>query len=129
MEALFEILFQFLGEFLLQFLFEAFADIGFDLFDKTVQSAPRPMLWALGCLLLGTLAGGISLLILPHSMIVTPSLRILNVIGTPVLVSSCMLVIGNWRAAKGREPVKLDRFSNAFCFAVAMALVRFAYAR
>jgi hypothetical protein len=129
MEALFEILFQFLGEFLLQLLFEAFAEIGFDLFDKTAESTPRPVLWAASFLLLGTLAGGISLLILPHSMITTPSLRVINVIGTPVLVSACMLVIGNWRAAKGREPVKLDRFSNAFCFAFAMALVRFAYAR
>lgn len=129
MEALFEILFQFLGEFLLQLLFEGLTDIGFGLFDKTAANTPRPILWALGFLLLGTLAGGISLLILPHSMVTTPLLRVINVIGTPVLVSACMLVIGNWRAAKGREPVKLDRFSNAFCFAFAMALVRFAYAR
>jgi hypothetical protein len=129
MEALFEILFQFLGEFLLQLLFEILTDIGFDWFDKTAKNTPRPVLWALGFLLLGTLAGGISLLILPHSMISTPSLRVINVVGTPVLVSACMLVIGNWRAAKGREPVKLDRFANAFCFAFAMALVRFAYAR
>jgi hypothetical protein len=108
---------------------EALTDIGFDLLDKTAEKTPRPVLWALGCLLMGTLAGGISLPILPHSMITTPSLRAINVIGTPVLVSACMLVIGNWRAAKGREPVKLDRFSNAFCFAFAMALVRFAYAQ
>jgi hypothetical protein len=129
MEAIFEILFQFLGEFLLGFLFEAFTEIGFDWFDKTATNAPRPLLWGLGFVLLGTLAGGISLLILPHSMITKPSLRVINVIGTPVLVSACMFVIGNWRAAKGREPAKLDRFSYAFCFALAMALVRFAYAR
>jgi hypothetical protein len=129
MEALFEILFQFLGEFLLQFLFEAFTEIGLDWFDRSEANAPRPLLWALGFLLLGTLAGGISLLIRPHSMITTPSLRIVNVIGTPVLVSASMLVIGNWRAARGRATVELDRFSNAFCFAFAMALVRFAYAR
>lgn len=62
-------------------------------------------------------------------MITTPLLRVVNVIGTPVLVSACMLVIGNWRAAKGREPVRLNRFAHAFCLAIAMALVRFAYAR
>ena len=129
MEALFEILFQFLGEFMLQFLFEALTDIGFDWFDKTATRAPRPILSALGFLLLGTVAGGISLLIMPHSMLTTPSLRVINVIGTPLLVSSCMMMIGNWRATRGREPIKLNRFSYAYCFAVAMALVRFAYAR
>ena len=129
MEALFEILFQFLGEFLLQILFEGITDIGFGWFDKKATQAPRPILSALGFLLLGTLAGGISLLIMPHSMLTTPSLRVINVIGTPLLVSSCMMVISNWRATKGREPFKLNRFSYAYCFAVAMALVRFAYAR
>jgi hypothetical protein len=47
-------------------------DIGFDPFDKTAERTAHPVPWALGCLLLGTLAGGISLLILPHSMITTP---------------------------------------------------------
>lgn len=82
----------------------------------------------MGCLLLGTQTGGISPLFLPHSMIITPALRIVNVIGMSVLVSTGMLVIGNWRGARGRERVKLNRFSNAFCFAFAMALVRCAYA-
>lgn len=93
MEALFEILFQFIGEFLLQFLFEAITDIGFDWFDKTAKPAPRPILSALGFLLLGTVAGGVSLLVMPHSMLTTPSLRVINVIVTPLLVSSCMMVM------------------------------------
>jgi hypothetical protein len=46
---------------------------------KTAERTAHPVLWALGCLLLGTLASGISLLILPHSMITTPS-RVINVI-------------------------------------------------
>ncbi|WP_343612976.1 hypothetical protein [Novosphingobium sp.] len=127
MEALFEILFQFLGEFLLQFLIEAAVDIGLDCLADTAKTERHPVLSGLGYLFWGALAGGISLLILPHSMIHSPSLRIANLIGTPLLVSASMLAIGRWRSAKGREPVKLDRFSYAFCFAFAMAVVRFAY--
>jgi hypothetical protein len=128
MEAFFEILFQFLGEFLLQFVFEFFADICLECLPDTVKKTRNPVLSGIGFLFWGMLAGGISLLILPHAMIRSPALRIANLISTPVLVSACMRGIQKWRAATGRKPVELDRFAYALCFAFAMALMRFCYA-
>lgn len=129
MEFLFEILFQFLGEMLIQLGGELLVEIGIHSMADTLKKPRHPALSGIGFLLWGALAGGISLMVLPHSAITDPALRQANVLVTPLAVGTVMMLIGRQRARRGQPLVRLDRFGYAFAFALAMALVRYAFAK
>ena len=129
MEFIFEILLQFLGELLLQILFEGLVELGYHSLADTFKKPKHPILSTIGYLLWGAIAGGISLLILPNSFIDDPNLRLSNLILAPLAIGGIMVLIGRIRAKKGQDLVKLDRFGYAFCFAFAMSLVRFFWAK
>ena len=89
---------------------------------------PKPMnpvvtgiLWLAG----GALMGAGSLIFFPHSFIHSESLRIANLIVTPLVLGALMALLGRNRLANGEEIVPLDKFSNAALFALGMAGVRF----
>jgi hypothetical protein len=128
MEFLVEILFQFLGEMLLQLGVELLVEIGFHSMANTLEKPRNPVLSGIGFLLWGALAGGISLIVLPHSAITNPALRQANVLVTPLAVGTMMMLIGRLRGRRGQTLVRLDRFGYAFAFALAMALVRYLFA-
>ena len=128
MELLFEVVFQVFGEMLLQVFFEALAELGFHSVRDTMKRDRNPVLSTIGFVLLGALAGGLSLLIFPHSAIADPDLRLANLLVTPVLIGAAMMLVGWVRQKKGQNLVRLDRFGYAFVFAFAMALVRFIWA-
>lgn len=125
MEFLLEALFQIVGEFLLQILFEAVAELGFHGFKETFKKSGNPVFSTIGFFVWGLIAGGISLLVFPHSFIRSRGLRLLNLIVTPLLVGEAMRQIGKLRERRGQSLVKLDRFFYAFAFALAMALIRY----
>lgn len=92
---------------------------------------PKPMnpvvtgiLWLAG----GALMGAGSLIFFPHSFIHSESLRVANLILTPLLLGALMALLGRKRLANGEEIVPLDKFSNAALFALGMAGVRFFFA-
>lgn len=129
MEFIFEIIFQFFGELLVSVLFEGLSELGEHSLKETFRRKPKhPFLSMIGYSLWGAIAGGISFLILPNSFIDHAHLRIANLLLTPVLIGCIMMYIGKLRTKKGQKLVKLDRFGYAFCFAFAMALVRFVWA-
>ncbi|MCC7037232.1 MAG: hypothetical protein IT560_07970 [Alphaproteobacteria bacterium] len=76
----------------------------------------------------GALMGAGSLIFFPQSFIHSESLRIANLILTPLLLGALMALIGRKRLANGEETVPLDKFSNAALFALGMAGVRFFFA-
>jgi multisubunit Na+/H+ antiporter MnhG subunit len=128
MEFLFEILFEIFGEIILSLIFEGLAELGFHK-AASVYSKPRhPVISGIGYLLLGGLAGGLSLVIFPESFVHTESLKLVNLFVTPVLLGLIMVMIGKLREKKGQERVKLDRFSYGFLFAFGMSFVRFMWA-
>jgi uncharacterized SAM-binding protein YcdF (DUF218 family) len=83
------------------------------------------MLSTAGFVLWGTMAGGISLLILPQSLISNLVFRKINILVTPLVAGGVMLLIGRQRDKRGQNLVRLDRFGYAFVFALAMAVVRY----
>lgn len=92
---------------------------------------PKPMnpvvtgiLW----LAAGALMGAGSLIFFPQSFIHSETLRIANLILTPLVLGAIMALIGRKRLANGEEIVPLDKFSNAALFALGMAAVRFFFA-
>ena len=128
MEFLFEAVLQILGEIVLQFFSELLLEFGLHIFADTPRRPGNPVLSALGFILWGVAAGGISLLILRDSLIVDPMLRRINLVATPVLVGTLMTLLGKARLKKGQNLVRLDRFGYAFVFAFSMSLVRFIWA-
>lgn len=128
MELIFEIVFQLLGEILLQILFELAAELGFHSLKDTLKAPKNPVLSAIGFVIWGAIAGGISLLCFPHSPIADPTFRRFNLVLTPLIAGGVMVLIGRLRDKRGSTLVRLDRFGYAFVFAFAMATVRFVWA-
>ena len=120
-----ELIFQFLGEVLIQGLLE----LGFRSLADVFGKRRNPVLSTVGSFLWGSLAGGISLLIIPAAFINGSNLRLLNLFLTPIAVGLIMALLGRVRARKGAPLVQLDHFGYAFTFAFAMALVRFVWAK
>ena len=125
MEFVFEILFQFLGEIILQAIFEALFELGLHSLADTFKRPKSPILSTIGFILWGAIAGGISLLIFPHSPIRNSDFRTLNLVVTPVIVGLMMMLIGKFRDKRGQALVRIDRFGYGFIFAFAMALARY----
>jgi hypothetical protein len=127
-EFLFEALFQLLGEFVMQLFVELLVESGAHKKDRRTKGPMNPVSATFGLILFGAAAGGLSLLIFPHSPIANPDLRLANLFVTPVLLGAAMMLVGKVREKKGQDLVRLDRFGYAFVFAFAMALVRFVWA-
>lgn len=128
MEFIAEIIIQFLGELLLQAFFELLVEFGLHSLADTVRKPRHPFFSFVGFLLWGAIAGGVSLLIFPSSLIVNPGFRAINLVATPLVIAAIMMFIGKARDRKGQNLVGLDRFGYAFIFAFTMALVRFVWA-
>lgn len=125
MELIFEVLFQFLGEILVQFGAELLLELGLHSVGDTFKKPRNPVLSGIGFALWGTLAGALSLLLFPHSLVTNIAYRKANVIVTPLVAGAAMMLIGRLRDRRGSGLVKLDRFGYAFVFALSMAVVRY----
>ena len=123
-----EIVFEILGEVLLQLVFEVLAELGLHAVSEPFRKRPNPVVAATGYLLFGLAAGGLSLLIAPHS-VVHGDARLLNLAVTPLLAGLAMTALGAWRARRGQTLIRLDRFLYGYLFAVALAIVRFQFAQ
>jgi hypothetical protein len=124
MEILFELLFEFLGELVLQVVGELLFEVGLRSLAAPFRKRPNPYLASIGYVLLGALAGGLSLWVFPSLFIASHSGRIANAIVTPFIAGGCMAAIGAWRRRRDQELILLDRFAYGYLFALVMALVR-----
>lgn len=120
---------QLLGELLLQAFGELIAElIGRSLKEPFRRPAPiSPVLAAFGYGLFGAMAGALSLWLLPALFIDAPWLRAVNLIVTPVLAGLMMAQLGAWRERRDQPTIRLDSFAYGYVFALAMAVVRFAW--
>jgi hypothetical protein len=125
MEAILEIFWQVCGEFALQLLFEALGEAALHSLKRKERKAQGPIANSLGFLVLGAIAGGLSLLVFPHSPIRNPYLRLLNLVLTPLAIGGTMALLGRWRNRRGHDLVKLDSFAYATVFALAMGGIRY----
>lgn len=122
-----EFLFEILGEFLLQAVGEALLEIGLHALAAPFKRTPHPWLAASGYTLFGAALGGLSLLLFP-AYLVPPPWRVLNLFLTPFAVGGLMVLMGQWRARRGEEVLRINRFLYGFLFAAALALVRYVFA-
>ena len=124
MGLLVEILFEFLGEILLQVFAEALFELGLHSVAAPFKKAPSVYLATIGYVILGALAGALSLWAFPALFIGSPVARIANVVITPFIAGGAMAAIGTWRRRRDQRLVLLDRFAYGYLFALVMALVR-----
>jgi hypothetical protein len=55
-------------------------------------------------------------------------LRKINLLVTPLAAGGMMCLIGAWRARRGDDVLRIDRFAYGYVFALSLALVRFVFA-
>lgn len=99
--------------------------LGLHSMREPFRRPPNPWLAAIGYAILGAIAGGLSLLILPTLFVQSHSLQLMNVVLTPIAAGLAMMAIGAWRRRRDQEVIRLDKFAYGYLFALAMALVRF----
>jgi hypothetical protein len=124
MEFIFELLF----EFLIQIVGEVLFELGMHSMAEPFRTRPNPWLAAFGYAIFGVILGGLSLWLFPHHMVLSVTWRYLNLVLTPLAVGLCMSWLGSWRARRGQQVLRIDRFSFGCLFALTFALVRFSWA-
>ncbi len=122
-----EFILELVGEFLLQVVGETLIEIGFHSLAEPFRRPPNPWLAAFGYALFGAILGGISLLAFPENL-VPGAWRVANLIATPIAVGAVMAILGAWRARRGQQVLRIDRFAYGYLFALFIALVRFYFA-
>jgi hypothetical protein len=122
---LLELLFELVFEVLLQIVIEILFELGLRSTIEPFRKAPSPWLAAIGYVMFGAVAGGLSVLVMPQSLIHGDAMRLLNLAVTPVMAGLAMAALGAWRAKRGQQIFRIDRFSYGYLFALSMALVRF----
>ena len=130
MEFIIELLFSIVGELCLQIVFEVLADFGLKSLAETMRAKKRnPALAFVGFVLLGIIAGGLSLLLFRHHLLKPHWLRVTWLVIMPLVVGKVMSLIGSFWETKHRERTRLETFINGWAFALAMGLVRFFFAK
>ena len=122
-----EFILEVFGEFLLQLFVEALVELGAHWLADPARRRPNPWLAALGYALIGAGLGGLSLLVFPANFVHSPW-RVANLVLTPVAAGLAMCLAGHWRARRGHDVLRIDRFAYGYLFALSLALVRYAYA-
>ena len=132
LELLFEIFALFL-ELFLEAAFEFAAEIVGSLILRGIRAVfdrsefKNPAIACVGYLLLGGMAGGLSLLLFPHPLVHPSRFPGISVVLSPVLAGSGMALVGSTLRRRNKKPTQLESFGYGFAFAFGMALVRFAF--
>lgn len=124
-----EFLIEILGELILQLVFEVLAESGLRALGAPFQRTPNPWLAGIGYAAFGAAAGGLSLWLVASHLVKSESLRMLNLILTPVAVGLLMSALGTWRTRKAQPILRIDRFAYGYVFALSFALIRFVFAK
>ena len=126
--AMLEFMLQIFGEFFLQIAIEILVELGFHSLKEPFRHPANPWLAVLGYALLGGILGGISLLFVGHHFIASDSLRLVNLLLSPVTAGLLMVTFGEWRTRRGESLFSIDKFLCGYIFALSLALVRYKFA-
>ena len=124
-----EIVFELIFEGIVYLLGELIVELGFRSLGETIASRHErnPILAGIGYALLGTIAGGVSLLIFPEPFVRSERFHGINLLISPVLAGLGMAGLGWLLDRSGKRRLQLDSFVFGFIFALPMAIVRFLY--
>jgi hypothetical protein len=122
-----EIIFEVLLELLLEVIAEIVFTFGWEGLAQVVRKRQhaRPVFAGLGYAIVGALAGGVSLLLLPRRLLPTGSIRGGSLVLAPLVTGLLMQTYGDCRRQRGHTTTGLATFWGGAIFAFSMALVRF----
>ena len=120
-------------EFLLGVLFEFFAETLFAIAGAALAEAvsddeqSNPTLAGIGQVLVGVVAGGVSLLLLRRQLMTAPPVPGTSLLVAPVCTGLALRGLGDWSVRRGHVRSALFTFRGGFWFAAGMAATRFSY--
>jgi hypothetical protein len=122
-----EIIFELLGEVILEIVIQGVFELGgrgiVSAFSK--KDTSHPLLAIFGYILMGAIAGVISIWLVPMHLFASPLLQILNLALAPILLGFIFEALGRWRITNEKPRYMVDRFSYGFTFALTMGLIRY----
>ncbi len=121
LEALLELLVEILGEALFAI---AGAVLEEAVSDESQSHRPAA---AIGHVLMGIVAGAISLFVLRRQVVQHLVIPGTSLILAPICTGALLELLGRWWVRRGNVRMVLFTFWGGFCFALGMAAVRFAY--
>ncbi len=127
---LLELLVELIGEFLFEFALAALIDLALRAIAKVFETfrLANPVLASIIYVSLGTLAGGLSLLIFPHPLVHPLRLHGINLLVSPVVTGLAMSQIGSILSRQGKKVTRIESFGYGFALALGIALVRYLFA-
>jgi hypothetical protein len=128
-ELLLELLLELVVEVGLELVFEVGAAIGWSAFEQSIsdEDQSHKILGPLGLVLIGTIAGGISLLVYSRRLTPFRGFYGASLLVAPLGTGLIMEALGILWVSRGNVRMALFTFKGGFLFALGMALVRFAY--
>jgi len=124
MWAALEIILELLAELVLQVIGEVLVELGLERVRRQPGIA-HPALAMLGWAALGAVAGGMSVLIVPHRVTSWASSPVWSLILAPLLVGAALHGFGAWRRRRGHTTSQLAMFSGGAACAFGYGLVRY----
>jgi LytS/YehU family sensor histidine kinase len=127
MEDLIGVLLEIFGE----VLFQVVSEILIDVFSRGVpakiqeRQSIHPIPAGIMYLLVGAIAGGLSVAIFPHRIAPPNRFHGISLLISPVATGLIMSQVGRWIRRAGKKSVQIESFAYGFAFAFGMALVRF----
>jgi hypothetical protein len=82
---------------------------------------------AVGHLVMGAATGAVSLLVFRSPLVAHRPIRGMSLLLAPIATGGVLELLGRWWVRRGNVLMALFTFCGGFCFALGMALVRFAY--
>ena len=121
LEAIAEAILAIAGEFLISLLARAFKGL-----LKTISEL-GPVATAACVVLLGTATGACSVIIFPHPLVHPTKMHGVSLILSPILAGLVMSQLGRLLRNRGARTIQIESFVYGFAFALAMAVIRFAF--
>jgi hypothetical protein len=127
MEDLFGVLLEIFGEVLFQILTEILIDVFSRGVSEAIQGrrSVHPITAGVGYLVLGAIAGGLSLALYPHRIVRATRFHGISLLISPIVTGLIMAQAGRWIRSAGKKSAQVESFGYGFAFAFGMALVRF----
>jgi len=120
-----------LAEALLEFAGELFVSLIARAIGKIIEGALElgAVATTVAVAVLGMGSGQLSLLIFPHPLVHPSRMHGISLLISPLITGLVMSQIGRLLRNRGKETVAIESFAYGFTFALAMAAIRFAFAK
>ena len=124
MEIIFELLAQLVLEIVVQGIFE-FGGRGIVAIFRRKGATVNPWRAISGYLVMGAIAGFLSIWLIPMHLLNSSVLQIVNLAITPIALGFIFEALGRWKTNHDKPRYAVDRFSYGFTFALTMGLIRY----